>query len=176
MVIILWWWKIIANIILIIILNPFLRKQRVLIYIYISDQISRSVVSDSLQPHESQHARPPCPSISIYIYIYIYTHTHTHTYIKGYTLWIHPKYNLKFSSLAESCPALCDSMDRSTPGLRVHHQLLEFTIEQLFFSAAEKTFMIWLPHITNFKTWDLNLLPTSTSGCRHDPFHSVPYF
>ena len=26
-----------------------------------SDQISRSVVSDSLQPHESQHARPPCP-------------------------------------------------------------------------------------------------------------------
>ena len=27
-----------------------------------SDQISRSVVSDSLWPHESQHARPPCPS------------------------------------------------------------------------------------------------------------------
>ena len=27
-----------------------------------SDQISRSVVSDFLQPHESQHARPPCPS------------------------------------------------------------------------------------------------------------------
>ena len=27
-----------------------------------SDQISRSVVSDSLWPHESQHTRPPCPS------------------------------------------------------------------------------------------------------------------
>ena len=27
-----------------------------------SVQFSRSVVSDSLQPHESQHARPPCPS------------------------------------------------------------------------------------------------------------------
>ena len=25
-------------------------------------QFSRSVVSDSLQPHESQHARSPCPS------------------------------------------------------------------------------------------------------------------
>ena len=25
-------------------------------------QFSRSVVSDSLQPHEPQHARPPCPS------------------------------------------------------------------------------------------------------------------
>ena len=30
--------------------------------IHRSDQISRSVVSDSLQPHESQHTRPPCPS------------------------------------------------------------------------------------------------------------------
>ena len=29
---------------------------------YRSDQISHSVVSDSLRPHESQHARPPCPS------------------------------------------------------------------------------------------------------------------
>ena len=30
---------------------------------YISSvQFSRSVVSDSLWPHESQHARPPCPS------------------------------------------------------------------------------------------------------------------
>ena len=27
-----------------------------------SDQISRSVMSESLQPHESQHTRPPCPS------------------------------------------------------------------------------------------------------------------
>ena len=27
-----------------------------------SVQFSRSVVSNSLQPHESQHARPPCPS------------------------------------------------------------------------------------------------------------------
>ena len=27
-----------------------------------SVQFSRSVVSDSSQPHESQHARPPCPS------------------------------------------------------------------------------------------------------------------
>ena len=27
-----------------------------------SDQISCSVVSDSLRPHESPHARPPCPT------------------------------------------------------------------------------------------------------------------
>ena len=29
---------------------------------FLSVQFSRSVVSDSLRPHESQHARPPCPS------------------------------------------------------------------------------------------------------------------
>ena len=28
---------------------------------FVSVQFSRSVVSDSLPPHESQHARPPCP-------------------------------------------------------------------------------------------------------------------
>ena len=31
------------------------------------------------------------------------------------------------SSVAQSCPALCDPMNRSMPGLPVHHQLLEFT-------------------------------------------------
>ena len=33
-----------------------------------SVQFSRSVVSDSLQPHESQHARPPCPSPTPEVY------------------------------------------------------------------------------------------------------------
>ena len=30
------------------------------------------------------------------------------------------------SSVAQSCATLCDPMNRSTPGLPVHHQLLEF--------------------------------------------------
>ena len=30
-------------------------------------------------------------------------------------------------SVAQSCPTLFDPMNRSTPGLPVHHQLLEFT-------------------------------------------------
>ena len=29
--------------------------------------------------------------------------------------------------VAQSCPTLCDPMNHSTPGLPVHHQLLEFT-------------------------------------------------
>ena len=35
--------------------------------------------------------------------------------------------SVQFSSVAQSCPTLCDRMDYSTPGLPVHHQLPEFT-------------------------------------------------
>ena len=33
---------------------------------------------------------------------------------------------VQFSSVAQSCPTLCNPMNRSTPGLLVHHQLPEF--------------------------------------------------
>ena len=35
--------------------------------------------------------------------------------------------SVQFSSVAQSCLTLCDPMNRSTPGLPVHHQLPEFT-------------------------------------------------
>ena len=34
---------------------------------------------------------------------------------------------VQFSSVTQSCPTICDPMNRSTPGLPVLHQLLEFT-------------------------------------------------
>ena len=34
---------------------------------------------------------------------------------------------VEFSSVTQSCPILCDPMNRSTPGLPVHHQLPEST-------------------------------------------------
>ena len=33
----------------------------------------------------------------------------------------------QFSSVAQSCPTICNPMDCSTPGLPLHQQLLEFT-------------------------------------------------
>ena len=42
-------------------INKLKNKSHMIISIR-SDQISRSVVYDSLRPHESQHTRPPCPS------------------------------------------------------------------------------------------------------------------
>ena len=34
----------------------------------------------------------------------------------------------QFSSVAQLCLTLCDPMNRSTPGLPVHHQFPEFTL------------------------------------------------
>ena len=36
-------------------------------------------------------------------------------------------FSVQFSSVAQSCPTLCDPMSRGMPGLSVHHKLLEFT-------------------------------------------------
>ena len=38
---------------------------------------------------------------------------------------------VQFSSVIQSCQTLCDPMNRSTPGLPVHHQLPEFTQTQV---------------------------------------------
>ena len=40
----------------------------------------------------------------------------------AYLLWW-----VQFSSVTQSCPTICDPMNHSTPGLPVHHQILEFT-------------------------------------------------
>ena len=36
-------------------------------------------------------------------------------------------HSVQFSSVAQSCPTLCDPMNHSMPGLPVHHKLPEFT-------------------------------------------------
>ena len=63
-----------------------------------SDQISHSVVSDSLPPHESQHARPPCPSPTPGV------HSDSHPSSR----WCHPAIPssvVPFSSCPQSLPA-----------------------------------------------------------------------
>jgi len=63
-----------------------------------SDKISHSVVSDSLQPHESQHARPPCPSPTPGV----------HSDSCPSSWWCHPAISssvVPFSSCPQSLPA-----------------------------------------------------------------------
>ena len=49
-------------------------------------------------------------------------------------------FTLQFSSVVQSCPTLCDPMNRSTPGLPVHHQLFGRN------DAKAETPVFWSPH------------------------------
>ena len=61
-----------------------------------------------------------CDSVHVQIHRHLQNGTHvclsTHTHI-----------SVQFSSVAQSCPTLCDPTNRSMPGLPVHHQLPELT-------------------------------------------------
>ena len=66
--------------------------------LYISVQLSHSVVSDSLRPHEPQHARVPCPSPTPGV----------HPNPCPLSRWCHPTISssvVPFSSCSQSFPA-----------------------------------------------------------------------
>ena len=46
---------------------------------------------------------------------------------KDKKLWQECNMSVQFSSVAQSCPTLCNPMNCSTPGFPVHHRHLEFT-------------------------------------------------
>ena len=69
-----------------------------LLWLTTSVQFSRSVVSDSLRPHESQHTRPPCPSPTPGV----------HSDSCPSSQWYHPAISssvIPFSSCPQSLPA-----------------------------------------------------------------------
>ena len=69
-----------------------------MIWSYLSVQFSSSVVSHSLRPHESQHARPPCPSPTPGV----------HSDSRPSSRWCHPAISssaVPFSSCPQSLPA-----------------------------------------------------------------------
>jgi len=68
------------------------------LWTFSSVQFSRSVVSDSLRPHESQHARPPCPPPTPGV----------HPGSRPSSQWCHPAISssvVPFSSCPQSLPA-----------------------------------------------------------------------
>ena len=50
--------------------------------------------------------------------------------------------SVQFSSVAQSCPSLCDPMNRSMSGLPVHHQLPEFTRLMSIESVMTSSYLI----------------------------------
>ena len=63
---------------------------------------------------------------SVYIYI-LCLRTSFNKLLSTVSVFVSLFGSVQFSSVAQSCPTLCDPMNHSTPGLPVHHQLLEFT-------------------------------------------------
>ena len=73
-------------------------KENYLLYQFSSVQFSHSVLSNSLRPHESQHARPPCPSPTPGV----------HSDSRPSSQWCHPASSssvIPFSSCPQSLPA-----------------------------------------------------------------------
>ena len=96
-----------------------------------SDQISCSVVSDSLRPHESQHARPPSPSPTPGV----------HSNSCPSSQWCHPAISssvIPFSSSPQSFPAS-----------------ESFPVTQLFMSGGQRIWVSALASVLplNIRDW-----------------------
>ena len=65
--------------------------------------------------------------LSLYLCLSLLLHLFLSLHICNMYVW----YMYQFSSVTQSCPTLCEPMNRSTPGLPVHHKLLEFTQTQV---------------------------------------------
>ena len=123
-----------------------------------SVQFSRSVVSDSLRPHELQHARPPCPSPTPGVY----------SKSCPSSRWCHPAISssvIPFSSCPQSLPAsgsfpmsqlfvwggqsIGISASASVPTSNAHPGLISFRMDWLDLLAVQGTLKSLLQHLSS---------------------------
>ena len=80
--------------------------------------------------HQLRYRRPISqiylytPAVSLVHCLLLYPASQLNLYNQG---WHVQNGSVRFSSVTQSCPTLCDPMNHSTPGLPVHHHLPEFT-------------------------------------------------
>ena len=144
-----------------------------------SVQFSRSVVSDSLQPQESQHARPPCPSPT----------PGDHSDSRPSSQWCHPAISssvVPFSSCSQSLPASRSfpmrwpkywSFSFSISPSNEHPGLISFRMDWLDLLAVQGTLKSLLQHHSSkasiFSALSLLHSPTLTSIHDHWKNHSL---
>ena len=121
-----------------------------------SVQFSHSVMSDSLQPHESHHARPPCPSPTPGV----------HSNSRPLSRWCHPAISssvVPFSSCLQSLPASesfpmsqlfawggqSTRVSASASVLPKNIQLISFRMDWLDLLAVQGTLKSLLQHHTS---------------------------
>ena len=131
-------------------------------YQFSSVQFSRSVVSDSLQPHGSQHARPPCPSPS----------PRVHSNSLPSSRWCHPAISSSVVPFS-SCflpPSIRVFSNESTFHMRwpkywsfsfsiipskEHPGLISFRMDWLDLLAVQGTLKSLLQMDTSYPTWQM---------------------
>ena len=150
-------------------------SNKIMIYDFSSVQFSRSVVSDSLWPHKSQHTRPPSPSPS----------SGVHPNSCPSSQWCHPAISSSVVS-SSSCPLIPPSSrvfsNESAPRIRwpnywsfsfnvslsnKHPGLISFRMDWLDLLAVQGTFKECspTPQFKSINSSALNFLysPTLTS-------------
>ena len=134
-------------------------------YINISVQFS-SVVSDSLRPHESQHARPPCPSPTPGV----------HSDTRPLSHWCHPAISssvVPFSSCPQSLPA-SESFPMSqlfawggkSTGVSASASVLPMNIQDWF--------PLWLTGWISLQSKGLSRVFSNTTAQMHQFFSAQP--
>ena len=93
-------------------------------------QFSRSVVSDSLRPHELQHARPPCPSPVAGV--------HTQTHVHRFSDAIQPSHPLSSPSPPAPRPSQHQSLFQWVNSSHEVAKVLEFKLQQHSFQRNPK--------------------------------------
>ena len=108
---------------------------------WLSDQISGSVVSNSLQPHESKHARPHCPTPT----------PRVHWDPRTSSQWCHPAIHRVSDAIQLSyclpspCPLVPNPSQQSKSQFSVQHFILE--VEKFFFCFEENyTILMKIPN------------------------------
>ena len=101
--------------------QSFVGKVTFLLLTLSSVQFSRSVVSDSLRPHESQHARPPCPSPKLLEF----TQTHIHRVSDA----IQPSLHLLCASPPAPNPSQHQSLFQGVNSSHEVAKVLEFQLQ-----------------------------------------------
>ena len=102
--------------------------------IFSSFQFSRSVVSDSLRPHELWDTKLSCPSPTpgacsnscpLSGWCYQTSHSLPLPSLFTFNLYQNQFSSVQFNSVSQSCLTLCDPMNCGMLGFPVHHQLTE---------------------------------------------------
>ena len=78
--------------------------------------------------------------------------------------------SLQFSSVAQSCPTLCDPMNHSTSGLPVHHQLPESTQPLSIESVMPSNSLILCHPFLLLPSISSTILPLLPSECPQETF------